>query len=92
MGEKGLSLARIELSVTITALGGSLGVNLKAVRMSDSLRGVPEPPVSPYTKCLDSSSIPFTTLKPICGSNELGFRTNAVTVWPMTLHQLWPSQ
>lgn len=40
--EKGLSLARTELRVTITAAGGSPGVELKAEKTSDWLRGVPE--------------------------------------------------
>ena len=80
--ENGLSLARFALSVTMTAVGGSLGFMWKAAKTSVCLRGDPERSALPNLSFLGLSHIPFTIVNPIFDGKELGSRTSAVMVWP----------
>ena len=82
-GEKGLSLARMERSVTMSAAGGSPCVEFKAAETSDLSRGVPEPSVS-IELIFGTKFVPFTTVIPAWVGMELGSRTNTVTLWPVS--------
>ena len=88
---KGLSLFRGALRVTITAAIGVAMSRVKAASTSDLLDGVPEEFVNGCIPKVSSlmllRCLPWTVCNPFRASNELRFRTRAVTSCPILQRQ-----